>query len=87
MRPADPLFDAFKGVEPHIDVSIGIQHGQLSNRGNDTDSDDRNGLDSSDVETVPEGEPVNPFQSLCLERSDSETSSSEVDFDAILGRL
>ena len=87
MRPADPLFDAFKGVEPQVDVSIGIQHGQLSNRGNDTGSDDRNGLDSSDVETVPEGEPVNPFQSLCLERSDSETSSSEVDFNAILGRL
>ena len=59
MVPTDQLFCAFEGVEHWIDVSIAIQHGQPSNQGNDTDSKDQSGLDSSDGAAVSEAQPDN----------------------------
>lgn len=87
MRPADPLFDEFKGVESQVDGSIAIQHGQLSNRGNDTGSKDQNGLDSSDREAVSDRQPDNQLEAQCLKRSDSDTSSLDVDFGDVIERL
>ena len=51
------------------------------------DSDDRNELDSSDGDAVSDEQPDNQFQALCLERSDSDTSSLNVDFGIIMDML
>ena len=85
MAPAYPVFDAFKIVKPQVYVSIGTQHGQLSNTGNDTGRGDQNCPDSSDIETVSEGEPDNRFHALCFVKSGSDSSSLKVDYEAILG--